>query len=136
MLQEMDGVVTDFGTNYVRLGYHQKGDIVGDEIVFNVADGQVIGMPSTTLKNIGFKERADLQKWIEGHPEIVERDLLMVTTEFNQWELRTQRVEDRLDVLLLDSDNGPVVAELKRGEAPDTVDLQALKYAAYYPATI
>ena len=31
----------------------------------------------------------------------------------------------------LDSDGAPVVAELKRGEAPDTVDLQALKYAAY-----
>jgi hypothetical protein len=34
-------------------------------------------------------------------------------------------------VLFLDSDGAPVVAELKRGEAPDTVDLQALKYAAY-----
>jgi hypothetical protein len=109
---------------------------VEDEIVCNVADGQVIGMPSTTLKNIGFKERADLQKWIEGHPEIVERNLLMVTTEFNQWGLRTQRVEDRLDVLLLVSDGAPVVAEPKRGEAHDTVDLQALEYAAYYPATI
>ena len=45
----------------------------------------------------------------------------------DQWELRAQRVEDRLDVLFLDSDGAPVVAELKRGEAPDTVDLQALK---------
>ena len=104
---------------------------MGDEVVFNVADGQVTEMPSTTLKDIGFKERADLQKWIEGYPEIVERDLLVVTTEFNQWELRAQRVEDRLDVLFLDSDGAPVVAELKSGEAPDTVDLQALKYAAY-----
>jgi hypothetical protein len=107
------------------------GGIVGDEIVFNVVDGKVTEMPSTTLKDIGFKERADLQKWIEDYPEIVERDLLVVTTEFNQWELRTQRVEDRLDVLFLDSDGALVVAELKRGEAPDTVDLQALKYAAY-----
>lgn len=104
---------------------------MSDEIVFNVTDGQVTEMPSTTLKDIGFKERADLQKWIEDYPEIVERDLLVVTTEFNQWELRAQRVEDRLDVLFLDSDGAPVVAELKRGEAPDTVDLQALKYAAY-----
>jgi hypothetical protein len=88
-------------------------------------------MPSTTLKDIGFKERSDLQKWIEDYPEIVERDLLVVTTEFNQWELRAQRVEDRLDVLFLDSDGAPVVGELKRREAPDTVDLQALKYAAY-----
>jgi hypothetical protein len=104
---------------------------VGDEIVFNVINGQVTEMPATTLKDIGFKERADLQSWIEDYPELVERDLLVVTTEFNQWELRAQRVEDRLDVLFLDSDGAPVVAELKRGEAPDTVDLQALKYAAY-----
>lgn len=55
----------------------------------------------------------------------------MVTTEFNQWELRAQRVERRLDLLFLDSDGAPVIAELKRAEAPDTVDIQALKYAAY-----
>jgi hypothetical protein len=62
--------------------------MVGGEIVFNVADGQVTEMPATTLKEIGFRERADLQRWIEEYPEIVERDLLVVTTEFNQWELR------------------------------------------------
>ena len=105
--------------------------MVGDETVFHVTAGQVIEMPAITLKEVGFKERTDLQRWIEGYPEIVERDLLVITTEFNQWKLRAQRVEDRLDVLFLDSDGAPVVAELKRGEAPNTVDLQALKYAAY-----
>jgi len=106
--------------------------MVSGEVVFNVSGGQVTEMPATTLNDIGFRERTDLQRWIEEYPEIVERDLLVVTTEFNQWELRTQRVEDRLDVLFLDSDGAPMIAELKRGEAPDTVDLQALKYAAYY----
>jgi hypothetical protein len=61
---------------------------VGGEIVFNVADGQVTEMPTTTLKEIGFRERTDLQRWIEEYPEVVERDLLVITTEFNQWELR------------------------------------------------
>lgn len=37
---------------------------------------------------------------------------------------------DRLDILGLDSDGHPVVVELKRDKAPDTVDMQALKYAA------
>lgn len=109
----------------------QKRTVVSSEIVFNVSDGKVTEMPATTLKDIGFKERSDLQRWIEEYPEIVERDLLVVTAEFNQWELRTQRVEDRLDVLFLDSDGAPLIAELKRGEASDTVDLQALKYATY-----
>src|SRR5215212_4532674 len=104
---------------------------MGDEIVFNVNGGQMAQMLATTLKEIGVKERADLQRWVEEYPEIVDRDLLVVTTEFNQWELRSQHVEDRLDALFLDSYGSPVVAELKRGEAPDTVYLQALKYAAY-----
>lgn len=58
-------------------------------------------------------------------------DLLLITTEFDRWELRQQKVADRLDVLCLDSDGRLLVAELKRGEAVDTTELQALKYAAY-----
>ena len=38
---------------------------------------------------------------------------------------------DRLDVLFLDASGSLVVGELKRDEAADTVELQALKYAAY-----
>ena len=37
---------------------------------------------------------------------------------------------DRLDLLGLDED-GSLVAELKRGPAPDTVEMQAIKYAAF-----
>jgi hypothetical protein len=40
-------------------------------------------------------------------------------------------VADRLDVLFLDSVGSLLVAELKRDEAAETTDLQALKYAAY-----
>ncbi len=50
----------------------------------------------------------------------------MVTTECDRWALGSERIRDRLDVLFLDSTGALVVAELKRGEAPDTVDLQAL----------
>lgn len=53
---------------------------MSDEIVFNVADEQVTKMPATSEQDIGLKERADLQRWIEDYPEIVERDLLVVTT--------------------------------------------------------
>lgn len=58
-------------------------------------------------------------------------DLLLITTEFSRWELKQEKVADRLDVLFLDSDGHPLVAELKRGEAGDATELQALKYAAY-----
>src|SRR5829696_6592612 len=101
------------------------------EVAFSLVDGNVEQLAEVTLEEIGLKERQDLQRWIEGYPEIVGPDLLVVTTEFDRWELGSDRVRDRLDVLFLDSAGSLVVAELKRGEAPDTVDLQALKYAAY-----
>lgn len=82
------------------------------------------------------KERADLQRWIEQYPEIIEPDLLVITTEFDQWQIRERRVADRLDILFLDSDGSLLVAELKRDEAPDTTDLQVLKYAAYSQLTV
>jgi len=88
-------------------------------------------LPTVSLAEAGIRERGDLQRWIERHPEIIERDLLPVTTEFDQWQLRDRRVADRFDMLFLDSAGSLLVAELKRGEAPDTTDLQALKYAAY-----
>ena len=64
-------------------------------------------------------------------PEIVGPGLLLVTTEFDQWEIRDQKVPDRLDVLFVDHNGSPLVAELKRDRATDTTELQALKYAAY-----
>jgi RecB family endonuclease NucS len=88
-------------------------------------------MPEVSLAEAGIRERADLQRWIERYPELIERDLLLVTTEFDQWQLRDRRVPDRLDVLFLDSAGSLLVAELKRDIAPDTTELQALKYAAY-----
>lgn len=88
-------------------------------------------MPEVSLAEAGIRERADLQRWIERYPELIERDLLLITTEFDQWQLRDRRVPDRLDVLFLDSAGALLVAELKRDVAPDTTELQALKYAAY-----
>jgi hypothetical protein len=40
------------------------------------------------------------------------------------------RERDRLDVLGLGADGRLVVAELKRNQAPDTVEMQAIEYAA------
>jgi RecB family endonuclease NucS len=78
---------------------------------------EVARLPDVRLSEIGIRERRDLQRWIEDHPEMVGRDLLVVTTEFDQWESRDARVADRLDVLFLDSVGSLLVAELKRDEA-------------------
>lgn len=106
-----------------------------NELVFSVCGKEATQLRAASLEEIGFKERDDLQSWIEENPEIIGPDLLVLTTEFDRWEFARgggrETVRDRLDVLLLDSEGSLVVSELKRGEAPDTVDLQALKYAAY-----
>ena len=88
-------------------------------------------LEAVDLASFGFWERRDLQAWIVDQPEIIGPDLLLIATEFDRWQLQDQIVADRLDVLLLDSDGCLVVAELKRGQAPDTTELQAVKYAAF-----
>ena len=88
-------------------------------------------MEEVGLQDVGYRERQDLQRWVEAYPEIVGPDLLLVTAELDRWRFGGDRVLDRLDLLFLTADGTPLVAELKRGEAPDTVDMQALKYAAY-----
>lgn len=57
--------------------------------------------------------------------------VLVVAFEFNHWQdVQGARQLDRLDVLGLDITGRLVLAELKRDRAPDTVQMQALKYAA------
>ena len=65
------------------------------------------------------------------HPRLVGDGLLLITTEFDRWQAKDVGVADRLDVLFLDDEGRPLVAELKRDQATETVELQALKYAAY-----
>jgi hypothetical protein len=88
-------------------------------------------MQDMTLASAGLRERDHLQRWVTEHPEILGPGLLLITTEFDRWEVRDHKVADRLDALFLDTTGAPVVVEFKRDRATDTVELQALKYAAY-----
>jgi hypothetical protein len=101
-------------------------------LVVDLNSGDLQALQETTLQEVGVLERRDLQRWITDHPELVGDGLLLITSEFDRWELRDQRVEDRLDVLFLTESGSLLVAELKRDRASDTTDLQALKYAAFY----
>jgi hypothetical protein len=83
------------------------------------------------MSDLGWRERADLQSWIQAHPDFLGSGLLLITEEFADWEGAAGRVGDRLDLLFLDEDGRLVVVELKRGLAPDRTESQALVYAAY-----
>ena len=84
-----------------------------------------------SLVDAGLKERSDLQEWVIAHPEILGPDVKVVTFEFDRWwSTSGPGPQDRLDVLGLDTDGRLVVAELKRDKAPETTEMQAIKYAA------
>jgi len=88
------------------------------------------GVAVTTLDAAGLLERSHLQEWIVAHPEILGSGIKIVAVEYDGWVVSGDPQRNRLDVLGLDVDGRLVVVELKRGIAPDTVEMQAVKYAA------
>lgn len=100
------------------------------EMVFTVAGAAAVAATPIGLAAAGLKEREHLQEWVLQHPQIL-GDVKIVSFEFGRWTGADGGVErDRLDILGVDADGRLVVVELKRDKAPDTVDMQALKYAA------
>ncbi len=79
------------------------------------------------LSELGILERQNLQEWTIEQPRILGEDLLVITSEYANFE----DTRDRLDILALDKAGKVVVVELKRDRADRTTDLQAIKYASY-----
>ena len=101
------------------------------ERVYQIKQSGAEPLVPLTFSEAGLRERQDLQEWVLAHPEILGSDIRIVTFEFDRWEhLSGGRQRDRLDVLGLDQSGCLVLAELKRDAAPDTVEMQAIKYAA------
>jgi alkylated DNA nucleotide flippase Atl1 len=104
---------------------------VSGERVYTVEGAVATPADGISLAEAGLKERNDLQEWVISHPEILGPDVLILTMEFDRWQASSgSRQLDRFDVLGLDPDGRLVIAELKRDKAPDTVEMQAIKYAA------
>jgi len=81
----------------------------------------------STFQELKIWERKDIEKWIENYPAILGEELLVVTTEYDQFD----KTNDRLDILAVDKKGKLVIIELKRDMAPSSVELQAIKYAAF-----
>lgn len=101
------------------------------ELVFTVADAVATPASQITLADAGFEERQHLQEWVISHPEVLGEGVMIVTFEMGRWLGGGAPVADRLDVLGLDVSGQLVVVELKRDQAPDTTEMQAIKYAAF-----
>lgn len=101
------------------------------ERVYTVRGDQALPVQTISLAAAGLRERAHLQEWVIEHPEILGDDVTVIASEFDRWVSHDgQRQLDRLDVLGVNSDGRLVIAELKRDDAPDVVQMQAIKYAA------
>lgn len=101
------------------------------EMVFTVSGASATVAQPISLAEAGLTERGHLQEWVLTHPEMLGPDVKVVAFEFGRWTAASGALaRDRLDVLGLDREGRLVVVELKRDQAPDTVDMQALKYAA------
>lgn len=98
-----------------------------NELVFTVDQAKPTRAVQITLAEAGLKERSHLQEWVLADPHILGTDTMIVTSEFASWAGSDGAKDpDRLDVLGLLSDGRLMVAELKRGKAPQTVEMQAL----------
>lgn len=99
-----------------------------DIMLFRIDPRQknVTQIPASSFKALDIWERRDLQEWIAQEPALLGEELLVVSTEFTNFE----QSKDRLDVLAVDRNGKLVVVELKRDQAAGYADLQALRYAA------
>lgn len=80
-----------------------------------------------TFKEVGLKERKDLQEWIANNPNMLGEDLLIIQKEFDGFN----DTNERLDLLALDKDGNLVIIENKLDDSGRNVVWQSLKYAGY-----
>lgn len=80
----------------------------------------------TTFGSVGVRERADLQRLLREHIDVISPNTLIISEEFGEWEESRRRI----DLLGIDEDANLVVVELKRTEDGGHMDLQAIRYAS------
>lgn len=81
---------------------------------------------SVTFAEQGLRERKDLQRLLRDQVEVIDRDLFVLTDEFDRWEDSRRRI----DLLAIDRDARLVVVELKIEPDGGHMELQAIRYAA------
>lgn len=80
-----------------------------------------------TFAALDYKERNDIQEWIDKTPGCLGEPLLMLGKEFDGFD----KSRDRLDLLAMDASGNLVVIENKRDDSGKDVVGQAIKYAAF-----
>lgn len=95
-----------------------------------------IHIDNKTLQNVkeinfsdhSFKERYDIQEWVESAPQILGEKLLIIAKEKTVFD----GTNERPDLIGIDKDGNIVIIELKRDDSGTEVQWQAIKYASYW----
>ncbi len=94
-------------------------------MLYKINHDQINPVGQTKFSRINKVEK-DLEDWIEGQPEILGEKLLIIGRQ-----VLISEVNDRIDLLAVDSDGNLVIIELKKDNLKSPVDVQSLRYASY-----
>jgi hypothetical protein len=94
--------------------------------VYELSADAILPLEETSFIVAGIRERADLQRLLRDSISVIDRDVMVITEEFGEWEDSRRRI----DLLGLDRSGSLVVIELKRTEDGGHMELQAIRYAA------
>lgn len=94
--------------------------------VYELSSDAIQPLEETSFIISGIRERSDLQRLLRNSISVIDRDVMVITEEFGDWEDSRRRI----DLLGLDRRGDLVVIELKRTEDGGHMELQAIRYAA------
>jgi hypothetical protein len=86
------------------------------------------GVREVNFSDHRFRERYDIQEWIEKTPSILGERLLIIAKEKTCFA----GTKERPDLIAIDKDGNVVIVELKRDDSGGEVHWQAIKYASYW----
>ncbi len=94
--------------------------------IYEITTNAIHPLEETSFISAGIRERSDLQRLLRDSISVIDRNVMVITEEFGEWEDSRRRI----DLLGLDRTGNLVVIELKRTEDGGHMELQAIRYAA------
>lgn len=79
------------------------------------------------FSDFNFKERYDIQEWVESNPNILGENILIISKDLTFFN----NTKERPDLIAIDENGNIVIIELKRDDSGLNLEWQAIKYASY-----
>lgn len=95
-------------------------------VIYKLNGDKIEELAQTTFSKEKINEARDLQRFIINSIEAIDKDLLVISSEFGDWEDSRRRI----DILCIDKDANLVVIELKRTEKLAIIRLTPIEKAA------